>query len=354
MSGEMKAAVYKGLQNLQVETVPILDVGPNDVLVNVNHCGICGSDLHSYKLGAYIQPGAIMGHEFVGIAHAVGKNVKGVREGDRVTGFAIGACGSCEWCRTGDVILCPELFHNSTGYGRPGAFSEYVRIENAVIGETVHQVPEGVDDVSGATVEPVAVGVAAVDAAGVKPGDKVVVLGAGMIGNACMQAARNAGAEVVAVIEVAQLRLDAARRMGADLVFDATTGDPLEWVKENIGMSRYHFHEGGSADVVIETAGAPATVEQSFEIVKSGGTIAFVGLPEKPAQLDVTKIVHKQPRIVGSLGGDFAQALELLNQGRIRSAELVSHHYPLASVQEAFEQQLKATEAIKVMVDCQS
>lgn len=346
----MRAAVYEEPQRLNVEGIPMPEVGPQDLLVRVGSCGICGSDVHSYKAGMYIRPGQVMGHEFMGVAEEVGNDVEGVEPGDRVTGFDLGVCGECYWCARGQYALCPELFQNSTGYGKPGAFAEYVLIQNASVGQTVHRVPDSLDDESAATAEPVSVGIAAVEQAGVGPGERVVVLGAGMIGNACMQAAKAAGAEV-AVVEVSPVRLKLAGELGADHVFDARTGDPLEWVKELWGVGRYHFHEGGMADVIIEAAGVPATILQSFEMVRSGGTITFVGLPEEPAPLDVTKIVHKQPRIVGSLGGDLGRALELLADGRIRTKELITHRFPLAEAADAFETQLKADEALKVMVN---
>ncbi|QYJ16600.1 Sorbitol dehydrogenase [Rubrobacter xylanophilus DSM 9941] len=346
----MMAAVYHGPRKLSVESVPVPEIGPSDVLIKVHGCGICGSDLHSYKAGMYIRPGQIMGHEFMGAVAAAGDLVEGIDEGDRVTGFGIGVCGTCYWCARQQYILCPELFRNSTGYGLPGGFAEYVPIRNAVVGQSIHLVPDELDDETAATTEPVSVGVGATDAAGVRPGDRVVVLGAGMIGNACMQAAKAAGAEQVAVVDISPVRLEAARRLGADEVFDARTGDALSWVKELWGVGRYHFNEGGMADVVIEAAGAPVTIQQAFEMVRSGGTIVFVGLPEEPAPLDVTKIVHKQPRIVGSLGGDFARALELLAGGRIRTKELITHRFPLERASEAFETQLRTDEAMKVMI----
>lgn len=346
----MEAAVYRGPRKLIVESVPVPDIGSSDVLIKVHGCGICGSDLHSYKAGMYIKPGQIMGHEFMGTVAAVGDQVEGIAEGDRVTGFSIGVCGSCYWCTRQQYILCPELFQNSTGYGLPGGFAEYVPIRNAVLGQSIHRIPDELDDETAATAEPVSVGIGAIDAAEVRPGDRVVILGAGMIGNACMQASKAAGAGEVVVVDISPIRLAVARRLGADAVFDARDGDALEWVKEMWGVGRYHFNEGGMADVVVEAAGAPLTVQQAFEMVRSGGTIVFVGLPEEPAPLDVTKIVHKQPRIVGSLGGDFARALEMLASGRIKTKELITHRFPLEETPEAFEVQLRAEKAMKVMV----
>src|SRR5438309_364142 len=138
MAEQMMAAVYHGPRQIRVEPVPVPDVGPSDVLIAVRGCGICGSDVHSYKLGMYIAPGQIMGHEFMGVAARVGRDVQGVKEGDRVTGFSAGVCGQCYWCVRGQFFLCPDLFLKSTGYGRPGAFAEYVKIEGAIPGQTIH------------------------------------------------------------------------------------------------------------------------------------------------------------------------------------------------------------------------
>lgn len=345
----MAAAVYKSPREIQLEEVPIPGVGPGDVLIEVAICGICGSDVHSYKTGLYIQPNQIMGHEFVGRVVAIGEAVAGLTIGERVTGFAAGVCGRCRVCREGEPILCADLFENSTGYGRPGAFANYVRIEDAVLGQNVHRVPDNISDATAATVEPVAVGVMAVLKAKVKRGDKVVVLGGGMIGNACLQAARRVGAEAV-LIEVSPMRLDLARQSGADDVFDARTGDSVEWVIERFGLTRYHFGRGGSADVVFEAAGSPTTIRQSLEMVRPGGTICIVGLPEQEAPIDTTKIVHKLPLIIGSLGGDFAAAVDALANEEIITSHMVSHHFELNDAQDAFNQQLDAETSLKVMI----
>lgn len=345
----MKAAVYVGRRRLEIRDEPKPEITGKDVLIKVSNCGICGSDLHSFKSGMYIEPGQIMGHEFMGIAAAVGREVEGVRVGERVTGFSLGVCGRCYWCQKRQWMLCPEVFKKSTGYGRPGAFAEYVLITNAVKGRSIYCLPDTIDDFTGATIEPVGVGIFSVALAEVKAGDKVVVLGAGMIGNACLQAAKEKGASVYAV-EVSPVRLKLAAESGADFVFDARTGDPLEWVKDVVGRGPYHFNEGGMADVVFEAAGVTQTIQQSFEMVRAGGTICFVGLPEHPVPIDTTKIVHKMPRVLGALGGDFIHAIGSLSSGRIRTKGLVTHVFPLEMANEAFETQMRADDTVKVMV----
>lgn len=347
----MTAAVLREPNNIVLQDVPIPQIGPSDVLIKVRFCGICGSDLHSFTSGMFVDPGQIMGHEFSGEIAEVGESVLDLRRGDRVTGFSAGVCGECASCERGEAILCAELFKNSTGYGLAGAFAEYVKIERAVVGESVHKLDDTINNIQGAMVEPIAVGVSAVTQAKVKPNDKVVVLGAGMIGNACLQAAKAVGASEVIVVEVSDTRLRLAKDCGADDVFDARTGDALRWVMDKFGEAPYHFQIGGNADVVLEAAGHPTTIKQAFEMVRPGGTICFVGLPEGEVPIDTTKIVHKMPQIVGSLGGDFVAAIDAINAGKIRPEPLVTHRFALGDIATAFQQQLNADETVKVMIE---
>lgn len=347
----MKAAVLRAANDIVIDEVAVPEIGPKDVLIKVSLCGICGSDIHSFTTGMFVEPGQIMGHEFSGTVHEVGSEVEGLQPGDRVTGFSAGVCGECDACKRDEPLLCAALFQNSTGYGRPGAFAEYVKIENAVLGESVHQLSDRMDNVMGAMVEPVSIGVSAVTQARIGPGDRVVVLGAGMIGNACLQAAKAAGAAEVIVVEVSDTRLRLAKECGADDVFDARTGDALRWVMDKFGEAPYHYHVGGNADVVLEAAGHPTTIRQAFEMVRPGGRICFVGLPEGEVPLDITKIVHKMPYIVGSLGGDFVAAIEAISAGKIQPSALVTHRFPLDDIANAFQQQLKANDSVKVMIE---
>ncbi len=346
----MRAAVFVRPGRMEIREVPEPEVGPRDVLLRVRACGICGSDLHSYKLGLYVQPGQIMGHEFVGEVAEVGEEVTGVERGTRAMGFTVGICGACYWCRSGNPTCCPELFKNSTGYGRPGAFAEYVKVENAVPGFNLHSIPEVLDDGEAATVEPVGVAAFAVALSGAGEGQKAAVLGAGLIGNAAAQVLKAVGAEKVVVSELSPLRLEKAREMGADAVVDAAGEDVLSRMKEELGAGPYHFGEGAMADVVIDAAGGRDTFAQALEIVRSGGTVALVGLPEGEQVVNTTRIVHKAPRIVGCLGSDYARAVELLASGTVRVGPLITHTFPLEEINEAFRVQMDPEASIKVLV----
>jgi len=164
-----------------------------------------------------------------------------------------------------------------------------------------------------------------------------------------MQMAKMRGAEKVVVSEPSALRRRMAQELGADAVFDPKEGDALEWVKKEVGIGRYAFNEGGMADVVIEMAGAPSTVVGSLEMVRSLGTVVLAGLPEHPAPIDVTKIIHKHLTIVPVLGGSMADALKFLAAGAVNSKPLISHYFSLDDGQKALDMSTDSGQSIKVM-----
>jgi threonine dehydrogenase-like Zn-dependent dehydrogenase len=143
-----------------------------------------------------------MGHEFSGEVVKVGSNVSTIKVWERGTGFYAGVCGTCYWCQNHQYTLCPDLFKNSTGYGLPGAFAEYVKIPNAILGINSHQIPEEIDDITAATIEPVAVSAQTVELCQPQKEDQVVVMGAGLIGNVIMQVFKASFVNKVIVTEV--------------------------------------------------------------------------------------------------------------------------------------------------------
>lgn len=347
---KMKAAIYYKPMDIRVEKIDIPEIGPNDILLKVIVCGICGSDVHSYKLGMYINPGQIMGHEYCGEVVAKGKNVKDLEIGERVFASNADLCLECYWCKRQMYAMCPSLFTSSTGYGKPGAYAEYIKIENAFVGVTVHKIPDELDDITAATIEPTSVATNAVNITNPKEGDKVVVLGSGLIGNAILQLFKAVPVGKVVVSEVSKLRLEAAKRKGADAVIDATVENVLERCKEEVGIGLYHFNEGAMADIVVEAAGVPSTIRDTLEIVRSGGTISIVALPERDTPINTTKIVHKAPKILGAFGGSAADAIQVLKSGVVTTKDLVTHEFSLDDVAEAFEVQSDSNKSIKVMV----
>jgi 2-desacetyl-2-hydroxyethyl bacteriochlorophyllide A dehydrogenase len=328
----MKAAVYYGPRDIRIEDVPRPEPAANELLVEVRACGICGSDLHTYRYGIFEdlgreldgRDGRLMGHEFGGVVAEVGSGVRDVKVGDRLAGI-----------------------------GR-GAYAEYVIVE---VGErNVHPLPEHVSFEEAATLEPFATSLHGVGLAAPREGETVVVLGAGIIGLGAVQAIRatTSGVRVISV-DGAPTRLEMARQVGADEVVDFTKGDPVEQVLGLVGeqaVPRLGFR-GGNVDAVIDCAGAPNSSQQGLQMLKQeDGRLVLVALFEHPGPLDRNMIVRKHVRLLGSWAwntGDFKRALDLVSSGKVDRRPLVSHQFALDQADEAFAVQEQG-QAIKVLV----
>jgi threonine dehydrogenase-like Zn-dependent dehydrogenase len=341
----MKAAVYHEPYRLQVEDIPDPQAGPDDVVVKVHACGICGSDLHGYRAGLWVEPGEVMGHEWAGEVVDVGANVTYLQTGDRVAvGDFHGAGGGGK----------------SVGYGLPGAYAEYVRIPHAEVPGRVGKIPPELDYDEAAALEPIRCGLHAAKLANPEVNDWAVVIGAGMIGLACMQALRVRSSCRVIAVDLSPRRLELARELGAQLTIDARKEDALAKVKEITGEGHYRWgaqahgrwSRGAQADVVVEAAGTATTLKQALEMVRHGGTVIQIALFEQDVELDPTIITQKQVRLQGCAGGErFGLAADLVRTGRIRVKPFITHHFPLAKVTEAFETQLRPDVSGKVIVD---
>ncbi len=327
----MKAAVYHGPRDIRVEDVPKPTPAANEILVEVRACGICGSDLHTYRYGVFEdlgvplpgRDGRLMGHEFAGVVTEVGPGVSGINVGDRLAGI-----------------------------GR-GAYAEYIPVE--VIERNVHPLPEHVSFEEAATLEPFATSLHGVGLAAPRAGETVVILGAGIIGLGALQAIKALSGARAIVVDGSAPRLEMARQLGADAVVDFAQGDPVEQVYGLIGEQeapRLGFR-GGNVDAVIDCAGAPNSSQQGLQMLKQeDGRLVLVALFEHPGPLDRNQIVRKHVRLLGSWAwttADFRRALDLVASGRIDRRPLISHQFALDDAAEAFRVQ-EAGQAIKVLV----
>jgi 2-desacetyl-2-hydroxyethyl bacteriochlorophyllide A dehydrogenase len=340
----MKAAVFKGIEDVRVEDVAEPEAGPQDVVVSVSVCGICGSDLHTYLHGSFVAPGQVMGHEFAGEVVAAGDEVRGLAVGDRVTASPIVPCGACPRCAEGRFNLCAEAWTTGIAYGRPGAFAERVRIPNSVPGENVFKLDDSVSDEAGATVEPLAVAVHAVRLTGDVTGQTALVLGLGTIGQQVLQVLKASGAGRVIGIDLSPLRLAAAEALGGEAVDGASGIDAA--LAATLGA-------GGEVDVVFECSGVPALAGAALEVVKGGGTIVVLALYDDPVSFNPTVLVQKEIRMQGSIAytsDDFSEAVALISRGAVQSAPLITQREPLAAVADAFAVQLEKDRSLKVLI----
>jgi 2-desacetyl-2-hydroxyethyl bacteriochlorophyllide A dehydrogenase len=296
----MRAAVYRGQNELVVEEVPLPDIGPGEVLLEVSHCGICGSDLH-FVLEGWGQPGSIEGHEWSGRVVAIGEGVTRWAIGDALVGGPTPRCGTCDYCREGRPSLCTGRNTPGMTVHRDGAFAEFVRTHE----DGLLRIPDGVDMRAAALAEPLAVALHGLTRGGVDSGQRVLITGAGPIGTLSIAAARARGVTDIVVSEPHPKRRALAERLGA------TTVSPDELVAPrspgDIAPDAF--------DVVLECSGHHAAMEAGLAQLERGGTLVLVGAGIHPPRFDPNRILLNELVITGSFvydAGGFERALELI------------------------------------------
>ncbi|MEU9825403.1 zinc-dependent alcohol dehydrogenase family protein [Micromonospora chersina] len=343
----MKALVYGGPGEKSWSEIPdptIVD--PRDAIIRVDAVTICGTDLHI--LGGdvpEVQPGRVLGHEAVGTVVAVGDGVAGLEVGDRVLASCISACGVCRYCREGAYGQCLGGGGWILGHTVDGVQAEYARIPFADL--STYRLPEQVPDEAAvllADILPTSYEVGVLNGR-VRPGDTVVVVGAGPIGLAAIQTARLYSPAHIVAVDKAQSRLDAAKRFGADLTVLADD-DPLEVVRS--------VTDGLGADVAVEAVGVPATFELCTTLVRPGGRVANIGVHGKPATLHLERLWIRDITITTGLV-DTRTTPTLLNMlvaGQLDTAHMVTHRYRLDEIVEAYDVFARPAEtgALKVVL----
>ncbi|WP_431935341.1 zinc-dependent alcohol dehydrogenase family protein [Micromonospora sp. RP3T] len=343
----MKALVYGGPGEKSWSEHPDPTIAdPRDAIVRVDAATICGTDLHI--LGGdvpEVQPGRVLGHEAVGTVVAVGDGVATLTPGDRVLASCISACGVCRYCRDGVYGQCLGGGGWILGHTVDGVQAEYARIPFADL--STYRLPESVPDEAAvllADILPTAYEVGVLNG-GVRPGDTVVVVGAGPIGLAAIQTARLFSPTHVIAVDKARSRLDAAKRFGADLTVLADD-DPLAAVHSVTG--------GLGADVAIEAVGVPASFELCTELVRPGGRVANVGVHGAPATLHLERLWIRDVTITTGLVDTRTtpKLLDMLVAGQLDTAHMVTHRYALDRIIEAYDVFARPAEtgALKVVL----
>ena len=315
---------------------------PGELLLRNHACGICGSDLHWFT-GETDPPRFCPGHEIVATVAAVGPEVSGLREGDRVVAEGMRVCGACGFCTTGRPQLCPQL--RLLGLHAHGGFSDFM-IADA---RQLHRIDASLDDEVAGLAEPLAVCVHAVRIAELQRRERVLVLGAGTIGLLAVVACEAAGASEVVV---------AARRphqQRAALALGAARAVPEVDLDEELGRNPDGF------DLVLDTiADSGGTLATGIDAVRPGGTIVVLGVAQSQPPIDALRLMMREIRLIGSMcygsaGGvaDFEVALDILqHRGNLLRAEMITHRFELAEAATAFATAAdKATGSIKVCIE---
>ncbi len=342
----MKALLLSEYNHLLLTEQPDPKPAADELLIQVAACGICGSDVHGFdgSTGRRIPP-IVMGHEAAGTVAAVGSEVTGFRPGDRVTFDSTVYCGACSFCDAGQINLCDnrQVIGVSCGeYRRAGAFAELLVVPARI----AYHLPDAMSFAEAAMLEAVSVALHGVAVSGLREGDRVLVIGAGMIGLLLLQAARVAGAAAVYISDVDATRLSLSRRMHADQAIEQS-GAPL--VAEIMRLT-----EGRGVDVVLEAVGRDETIATGIDCVRKGGTVTLVGNISPQVTIPLQKVVSRQIRLQGSCAsaGEYPQAMELIAAGKIDVASLITAVSPLSEGAAWFER-LHAREPnlMKIVLD---
>ena len=335
----MLAAVYRGRRSIAVEEMPVPDPGAGEVMIEVSHCGICGSDLH-FVIEGWGQPGSVHGHEYSGIVVATGPDVDGVRVGDRVVGGPGRRCGRCKPCTSGRPNLCVE--HKITGdEAFKGAFAHYKTLEV----DAVYPIPAALDLRTAALAEPVAVALRGVRRSGLRPGDRALVTGGGPIGTLTVAILRALGIDDVTVSEPHDRRRRLAAEVGATATCTpdafATPAMPMEIVEHPF-------------DAAIECSGRGDALVTALGQLAKGGTLVLSGTGMERPKLEFIRVIINELTITGSAEytpDDFRDAIDLLADGRLPTAALIEDRdVPLTGVLDAMEHLAAGDLAGKVMV----
>jgi len=314
-----------------------------EVLLRVHRIGICGSDLAIFDgRETDLRLPVIPGHEFAGEVVERGAEVQGLPSGARVAVNLVRNCGHCYQCRKGQGNLC--LDPNLIGFHSNGGFAEFA----CVPAGNCHPLPEGMSWEAAASIDPLTSALAAVQKAGVGPGDRVAILGPGPIGLYACQLARLQGAREIFVIGTRAHLLEKARELGADRAFKVDRADMTACLPGILEAS-----DGRGAEVVVEATGNPAALDLALAVASKGGRIALVSIYHERTEIEPNSVVFKELRILGSFDYrwiDFENALRLIAGGRIRTEPLITHRLPLSRIQEGIAL-MQSRQAIKVLLE---
>ncbi|MFI8684929.1 2,3-butanediol dehydrogenase [Rossellomorea sp. NPDC077527] len=340
----MKAAKFFGPKDIRVVETPIPTPKVNEVRVEVEWCGICGSDMHEYVAGPLMIPAdnseVIMGHEFSGKVVEVGGDVTTVAVGERVVIEPVLPCGTCESCLTGHYNVC----ENGGFIGlinEDGGFAEYVVAPM----ERIHKIPDTMSLELASLVEPVSVVTQAIRSSQFSFGDEVAVFGAGPIGLLLIQALKAAGASKIIVVEIAEKRLETALKVGATHAINPIEKNPVETI--------YALTNGKGADVVYEVAGVQPTFEAAYLSTKFNGELKVISLWEKPVTFNPNIAVRKNVKISTSMTymNVYPKVIELLSQGMINEEFVITKKIHLDDiVEEGFETVINDRSQCKILV----
>jgi threonine dehydrogenase-like Zn-dependent dehydrogenase len=332
----MKAAVWYGPKDLRIEDAPMPAPGPEEVLIKVKACGVCGTDVHIYegdKGSNDVAPPRILGHEMSGVVEEVGSSVNDIRPGDRVCVDPNILCGRCYYCHNGIGHFCENM--RGVGTTIDGGFAEYCGVDR----KAVYPVPDDMPFELACMAEPVACCLHGMDMCNIRPGSHVVVIGGGMIGLIMLQLAKVSGASKVVLIEPVAGKREKALQLGASFTIDPASGDVKRELAEG-GVTR--------VETAIECVGLPATMSMAVDLAGRKSVVMMFGLtkPDDTIPIKPFEIFRKETEIKASFINPYTQsrAIELLSSGRIDVVSMQCDPIPLEELEAALSDPEKRKE----------
>jgi L-iditol 2-dehydrogenase len=330
----MKAAVYRGINDVRIETVPVPEIGPGELLIRVHTCGICGTDLKKISSGSHSAP-RIFGHETSGTVVKVGPGVRTFHVGDRVMVFHHIPCGNCYYCRHKVFAQCPVYKKVGCTAGfepSGGGFANYVRVMSWIVPRGVVRVPDHISFEQAAFIEPVNTCLKAIETLQIKPGETVLVIGQGPIGIILAVLARRAGARVVSS-DLYEQRLTISNSFGIDETLDAGRTDILDHVRR--------LTDGRGADAVILAVGGNSLIKTAIDTTRFGGRVMlFAQTVRSEVAIDPAAICVDEKTLLGSYSASVdlqEQTVNFVFSQEMDLTALISHRFSLANGVEALK-----------------
>ncbi len=338
----MKVAMYYGQQDIRIEEVPIPEIREDEILVKMNACGICGSDLMDWYLKARVP--LVLGHEPAGIIAKKGDKVENFDVGDRVFVHHHVACLRCHYCLHGDYTLCKQ-FHETNI--KPGGLAEYFKVPSPNLQIDTMRIPDSVSFDEATLIEPVGCCLRALKKCNVQKGDFVAVIGAGTTGIIHVSLSKIFGATKTIVSDLIDYRLDMAKKFGADVVVNPK--------KENLTEVIRTETEGRGADISVVTAPSLEAYRAGFSVCRKGGKLCVFAPtnPGKYMHISPKDLFFSEIQIIPSYSTshlETKEALELIKSGKLDAKRLVTHRFKLLNTAEAFKTALESKESLKVIV----
>lgn len=330
----MRAAVYRGLNDVRLETVPVPQIGAGELLVRVHTCGICGTDLKKIATGSHSAP-RIFGHETTGVIAAVGEGVSGHRVGDRVMLFHHIPCGDCYYCEHKVFAQCPtyKKVGATAGYEPSGGgFAEYVRVMDWIVAKGLVPIPDGVSFEQASFIEPVNTCMKGIEALALRPGETVLVIGQGPIGIILAVLASRCGARVI-TSDLFLQRLTIARTFGLAENIDASTSNVVDAIKQKT--------EGRGADAVILAVAGNGLIRPAMDATRPGGRVLLFAQTQRgEATIDPAAVCVDEKSLVGSYSASIdlqQESAQFVLSRQVDLEQLISHRFSLTESIEALE-----------------